>query len=299
MDWIGGLQKSIEYIESNMINQDDSLSLYKIAGQANSSEYNFQKVFSIVTGITVGEYIRNRRLALAGEELLLTDARILDIALKYGYETAESFTKAFTRFHGITPNTARKNNAGLKLYNRLNLHIRVEGGSTLDYRVVRHNPIRLLARSMIFTAAQLEDHKAAIQEFMAHCQKDGMYEYLLHKKSEATYFTDAILGYHDTVPCPDGDKIRFSVGVEYEGPLQELASSDYHFIEVPADKWLVFTCTGRRPQAIQDLWFRIYTEFLPFSTYRIRENGTLEVCREGFRNGDDVVSELWLPLANG
>jgi AraC family transcriptional regulator len=69
-----------------MINQDDSLSLYKIAAQANSSEYNFQKIFSIVTGITVGEYIRNRRLALAGEELLLTDARILDIALKYDYE---------------------------------------------------------------------------------------------------------------------------------------------------------------------------------------------------------------------
>jgi AraC family transcriptional regulator len=300
MDWISGLQKSIEYIEANLMDDYDNLALDKISAQANSSEYNFQKIFSIVTGVTVGEYIRNRRLALAGEELLLTDSRILDIALKYGYETAESFTKAFTRFHGITPKAVRKNNAELKLYNRLNIHIKVEGGSTLDYRVVRHDSMRILARSMIFSAAQLEDHKAAIQEFMTKCQSGGLYEFLNQNINEATYFTDSILGYHDSVSCNQrGSEPRFSVGVEYKGDPAEDASSEYQIVEIPAGKWLVFCSTGRRPAAIQNLWYRIYTEFLPFSSYQIKETGTLEVCREGFRNGDDVVSELWLPLANG
>lgn len=300
MDWIIGLQKSIEYIELNLVDEYDSLSLDKIAKQANSSEYNFQKIFSIVTGLTVGEYIRNRRLALAGEELLLTKSRILDIALKYGYETAESFTKAFTRFHGITPKAVRRNNAELKLYNRLNINIKIEGGSILDYRVIQSERIRLLTRSMIFTAAQLDNHKTAIQEFLLQCQEEGLYEYLFMKQSETTYFTDSILGYHDMIDCnPSGSEARFSVGVEYEGDIDEVTSTDYRIVEIPAGKWLVFSCKGRRPGAIQNLWYRIYTEFLPFTSYQIKETGTLEVCREGFRNAEDVVSELWLPLANG
>lgn len=297
MDWIRGLQKSIEYIEANLVDDYDRLSLEKIAAQANSSEYNFQKLFSIVTGLTVGEYIRNRRLTLAGEELLLTDAKILDIALKYGYETPESFTKAFTRFHGITPKMVRKNNAELKLYNRLNIHIRVEGGCSLDYRVTQYESFRILGRSMVFDSIQLEDHKSVIQEFMARCQKDGMYEYLAKNVNANSYFADSILGYHDIVKTLHGDEVRFSVGIEYQGELGDSAS-DYQIMEVSADRWLVFRCTGKRPEAIQNLWYRIYTEFLPFSSYQIKDSGTLEVCRQGFCNSEDVVSELWLPLAN-
>ena len=298
MDWITRLQKAIEYIELNLIDGQDKLRLDKIAQQANSSEFNFQKIFSIITGVTIGEYIRNRRLALAGEELLLTNTKILEVALKYGYETAESFTKAFTRFHGITPKAVRKNNAELKLYSKLNISIKVEGGTSLDYRITQHGCVRVLARTKIFKAASL-DKKDAMQEFLEQGGKAGMYEFLFDKKSDTTYFADSVLGIHDNVGCnPDGSEVRFGIGVEYLGDLEKGVAEGYEIVEIPSDRWLIFRCMGKRPLAIQNLWYRIYTEFLPFTSYQIRELGTLEVCKEGFRNGDDVVSELWLPLAN-
>ena len=111
MYWIKEMQSAIDFIEDRLA---EELTIEDIARSANSSSANFQRIFSIVTGMTVGDYIRSRRLTLAGNELKESDAKILDIALKYRYETAESFTKAFTRFHGVTPSAAKHKKAVLK-----------------------------------------------------------------------------------------------------------------------------------------------------------------------------------------
>ena len=100
MNLATGIQKAINYIEEHIT---DELDMAEVASQAACSPYYFQKIFGILCGITVGEYIRNRRLTLAGSELMKTDAKVIDTALKYGYESPESFTRAFTRFHGVTP----------------------------------------------------------------------------------------------------------------------------------------------------------------------------------------------------
>ena len=296
MDWIIRLQKAIEYIEAYLADDQGELQLDLIAREAYSSEFNFQKVFSIITGITVGEYIRNRRLMLAGEELIMSDAKILDVALKYGYESAGSFTKAFARFHGATPSAVRNNHAELKSYNRLIVTIKVEGGTSLDYRLTKHDRIRVLAKSKVFKASSLEENQRAIPEFLERCAKEGLYEFLSSNIDASTYFADAVLGVHDSVDCmADGSEFRVSTGVEFRG---DVARRGYTIVDIPAGTWLVFRCTGLRPMAIQKLWYRIYTEFLPFTSYRIREMEILEVCLEGFRNAEDVVSELWFPLAN-
>lgn len=105
MEWIQSMQKAINYIEDNLL---DDINLEQVAKSVYSSNANFQRIFSIVTGITIGDYIRYRRLSLAGRELTTSEDKIINIALKYRYETAESFTKAFIRFHGVTPSAAKK-----------------------------------------------------------------------------------------------------------------------------------------------------------------------------------------------
>ena len=98
MDWVTGIQESIDYIEDNLT---DDIDYERVAALCYSSPYHFQRVFGILCGYTLGEYIRNRRLSLAGAELAATEAKVIDVALKYGYESPDSFTKAFQRFHGI------------------------------------------------------------------------------------------------------------------------------------------------------------------------------------------------------
>ena len=132
MDWIIGLQKAIDYIEDNLT---ETIDYEMVAAQSFSSSYHFQRVFSILCGFTIGEYIRNRRLSLAGTELATSDAKVIDVALKYGYESPDSFAKAFQKFHGILPSQARNNGSMLKSFSRLVLKISLEGGKLMNYRI--------------------------------------------------------------------------------------------------------------------------------------------------------------------
>ena len=294
MDWISRIQQIIEYIELHLIDNSNALKLNLLARQVYSSEYEFQKVFSIITGITIGEYIRNRRLALAGEEVLLTDTTILNISLKYGYENAESFTKAFTRFHGATPSAVRRKNASLKQYNKLSIRLQVEGGSSLDYKIIYHGPVRVIAKTKVFQTQSMEDKQDSIPKQLEVWAAEGLYDTLSVIVDSTTYFEDSILGIHDGIDCKsDGSEFRMSVGVESR---KDIIPEGYDIVDVPAGRWLIFKCRGVRPWAIQKLWNQIYTNFLPFSSYQIKELGMIEVCREGFRNAEDVISELWLPL---
>lgn len=125
MNWIQGLTKAIQYIESNLTHE---ITVNDVANHVHASNAHYQRVFSLATGITIGDYIRNRRLSLAGQDLLLSKNRIIDVAMKYQYDSQESFTKAFTRFHGITPYSARKQSHRLKYFRPLTINIFIQGG---------------------------------------------------------------------------------------------------------------------------------------------------------------------------
>ena len=132
MDWITGIQNAIDYIEEHLT---ETIDYDIVAEQSFSSTYHFQRIFSILCGFTVGEYIRNRRLTLAGSELATTDIKVIDVAMKYGYESPDSFAKAFQKFHGVTPSSARMNGSNLKSFSRLILKISLEGGKLMNYRI--------------------------------------------------------------------------------------------------------------------------------------------------------------------
>ena len=135
MDWIKGLQQSIDYIEEHLT---ETVDYEAVAAQSFSSSYHFQRVFGILCGFTVGEYIRNRILSLAGTELAAGCAKVIDVALKYGYESPDSFAKAFKKFHGILPSEVKKGGSNLKSFSRLVLKISLEGGTLMDYKIIEN-----------------------------------------------------------------------------------------------------------------------------------------------------------------
>ena len=142
MEWISSLQKAITYMEDHLL---EEINYEDVAKHVHTSSYEFHRAFSFITGITANTYIRNRRLSLAGREIVDTDIRITDIALKYGYDTPESFTKAFTRFHGMAPSVAREGNAKLVLFNPLVIKLTVDGGKTMEYKIVQTEAKKFIA----------------------------------------------------------------------------------------------------------------------------------------------------------
>ena len=127
MDWIDGIQRALDYIEANLTEEID---YDRAAREAASSSFHFQRVFSILCGYTLGEYIRNRRLALAGAELAAGRIRVIDAALKYGYDSPDSFAKAFKRFHGVLPSEAK--GASLRSFSPLRIKLSLEGASMMN-----------------------------------------------------------------------------------------------------------------------------------------------------------------------
>lgn len=141
MDWIQSLSKAINYIETNLTND---LNIEDISRKVYASSSHFQRIFNLVTGMTVGDYIRNRRLSLAGQELLHTKSKLINIAFKYQYETQESFSKAFTRFHGITPSRLRKQKYGAKIFRPLTINITIQGGFDMSRKIIDNIPLHQL-----------------------------------------------------------------------------------------------------------------------------------------------------------
>lgn len=131
--WAEGIQSAIEYIEEHLT---EELNAEEIAAKAYVSAFHFQRIFSALCGFTLGEYIRNRRLTLAAQELAATDAKVIDVAVKYGYDSPDSFTRAFTRFHGITPSVAKEKGVGLRAFAPVRIKLTLEGGTMLEYKIV-------------------------------------------------------------------------------------------------------------------------------------------------------------------
>lgn len=159
MEWMKVIGDSIQYIENHM---SDELSVDDIAKHIGISSFYYQKGFSMLCGFTVTEYIRNRRLALAGNEIIGTDQKIIEIAMKYGYDSPDSFTKAFTRFHGSTPTAVRKDNAMLKSFAPLKIKVLLEGGYLMDYRIEKKEEFTVIANAKTFA---YENAKEIIPQF--------------------------------------------------------------------------------------------------------------------------------------
>lgn len=237
MNWIEGISEAIKYIEANLTND---LKIEDIAAKAYASPYYFQKSFSLLCGFTIGEYIRNRRLASAGNDLLSCEEKVIDIALKYGYDSVDSFTKAFTRFHGATPAAVRKSGHPIKSYAPLKLELFMKGGYIMDYRLgkVESCTIRVKFERDKKRVVCLDDGRLPDMFFYSLSQ-------LLAEKNEEM---------NETAIC----KLDDCTDVE-----------NYENLTLPSFMWACFKCEGiSRTDAREKTWKKIKEEWLPQTNYK-------------------------------
>lgn len=288
MNWISGLQKAIDYIESHLT---EELEAADIAAQANYSPYHFQRVFGILCGYSLGEYIRMRRLTLAGSELASTDIKVIDVALKYGYDSPESFGRAFSRFHGITPVQAKSGRAKLKSFSRLSVKLILDGGSTMKYRIEKMGELEVIVKKKNFSC-DLETSNRQLPEFWGECWRDKTMLELFERNPKEGIFGDALLGL-----ClsenPQANEFVYAIGMMYDGgPVAEELSVE----KIPAYTWAVFECVGPIPEAFQKMQHTVYSEFFPSSEYQPCSGLDIQVYPTGDMQSDKYVCQLWIPI---
>ena len=282
MEWIKDITKAINYIEDNIT---EDLSIDKIAKEAMISSFYFQKGFSMLCGFTVGEYVRCRRLTLAGRELISSDLKVIDIALKYGYDSADSFTKAFTRFHGETPTTVRKEGAMIKDFAPLRIKFSLEGGYTMNYTIIEKDEFKVIGSSKSFN---YEDAKKEIPRFWEKHYETGRGNYIC-----------GMYGINID-ESKGGDKFQYIIADDYNNTKE---IPDWCVTKViPKHTWAIFPCMGEMPKAMQEVNSKIFSEWLPnCRDYEIVAGYYIEMYTDASNypkgnKDENYYSEIWIPV---
>lgn len=287
MDWITGISKAIDYIEEHITEPTDYA---RAAKEACSSPFNFQRVFALLCGYTLGDYVRMRRLTLAGEELLSTDAKVVDVALKYGYDSPESFSRAFTRFHGVSPSAVRKG-AAIRSFSRICVKLILTGGSIMEYRIEKKQAAKIICRRREFTKPGDDYTNREIPEFWNECGRDGSIQKLCGYIKDSAQFK-GLLGVCFSTEMTDSG-FPYGIGAEYDG---ESDPQDFEIVEIPAYTYAVFTVRGRMPDAFRETYRKICTEFFPQSGYEYGNGVEIEVYPSADVQNPDYTCEIWIAV---
>ncbi len=281
MDMTRGIQRAIYYVDDNIL---VDLDLEEVARKAYVSPYHFQRIFLLLSGMTLGTYIRNRRLSLAAAELQSGSIKIIDLAMKYGYDAPESFSRAFERFHGILPSAARAKGAKVNAMSPLSIKVSLTGGSVLTYSIEEMKGFRLIVKSV----RQVEDYDAPAQ-LWRQCSMDGTIEALI---DYSTSPNKEIIGLTDGSTY-DGTSQMYYVGTIYdEGEIPE----GFEIKEIPARTWIKFLSrdmTERHAEA--EIWRRIYSEYFPASEYSPNEY-QMVVYLVGTDDYAQEMGEIWVEV---
>ncbi|MBR6793013.1 MAG: AraC family transcriptional regulator [Clostridia bacterium] len=296
MDWIRGMQKAIDYIEANLTEEID---YEKVAAESFSSSCHFQRVFSILCGYTLGEYIRLRRLSLAGAELAGGKAKVIDVALKYGNDSPDSFAKAFQKFHGMTPSQARADGSMLKSFSRLSIKISLEGCNTMNYRIEEKDEMILTGYKRRFSGVPGEREEQEKDMYV----NTRVFQYILQGLSGNIEMN------YDIITNIDDDGYDFYIAkqlTEYlrnnlnkTSVLGEEYAKHFENIVIPKCTYAIFeTERCSYPTTIfLDLRKKIASEWLPNSGYQLANAPEL-VVTHWFRGNksNQRYRELWIPI---
>lgn len=286
MDWITGIQNAINYIEEHLTEEID---FDKAADEAFCSSFYFQRIFGILCDIPLSEYIRNRRLSLAGNELNASDAKVVDIALKYGYESPESFSRAFSKFHGITPSEAKKNGSKLKSFSRFSVKITLSGGSVMDYKIIEKDSFEIIEK-VETQPIENEINAKSIPDFWMRSHNDGTVKSLLENTIDKTFIFGVCYGNN----FDNAKSFEYSIGAVCDG--KTIVPKGFRKNTIPARTWAIFECKGAMPNAMQDMWHKITSEFFPTSGYQPTYEMDIEAYAEGDMNDENYHSEIWIPV---
>lgn len=286
MGWVESIQKAINYMEDHLL---DELKMEQIAKEANSSVFHFQRTFAILTNISVADYIRQRRLTLAAQELMNTDNKIIDLSFKYGYDTPEAFTKAFRKQHSITPSEARKKLGKLKSYNRLVIQVSLRGAEPMKYKIVEKESFQVVGVKRTYNCKNGENFQG-IPVFWDEVNADGT-DNLLFQLNNGT--VEGVLGVCVADKAyQENSLIDYWIATAHEGDVPE----KFLGMEIPASKWVVFEVHGPMPDAMQNTWKQIFSEWFPSNPYEHAGTPELEVYSDGNASSPDYYSEIWIPI---
>ena len=293
MEWLTCVRTAIEYMENHLT---ENVGVEDVAKKVYLSPFFLQKGFSLMTGYGIGEYIRSRRLYQAALDLKNTDDKVIDIAFRYCYETPESFTKAFSRFHDATPSQVR-GGAGINVFLPLTIKFSVNGGDQMNYKITPMFPFKVIGFQKVF---DMETAYAEIPKFWDEiCEK---YAYNVYQGNEpANAYEKAIVDncigeYGVCIDDVGGGKFRYLVAGRYTGGDVPEGMAIYEF---PRGEWAVFDCIGPLPESLQSVNTRIFREWLPGNPeFEICGNANVEWydCINGEKTDSDYHSAIWIPV---
>ncbi len=280
MDWIERLNLSLEYIEQNLT---EKLDYEKIAQIACCSAYHFQRMFAYLAGVPLGEYIRRRRMTLAAAELQTGDTKVIDLAVKYGYDSPTAFNRAFQGVHGIAPSAARESGVALQAFLPISFKIMVKGAAQMEYRIEQKEAFRIVGLSAPLKE-NLEENFQVVPQLWAKAAQEGVVPKL------AAMMDTPIKGVLGVSACMGKDWYY------YIAAASTLPLADTGFVEytVPACTWAVFPGTGSMPGSIQTLEQRIVTEWLPTSGYEYADAPDVELYLTP--DPQNATFEVWVPV---
>ena len=293
MEWLSSIRTAIEYMEEHLT---DDISAQDVADRVHFSPFFLQRGFSLMTGCGIGEYIRNRRLYQAALDLKETDDKVIEIAFRYGYETPESFTKAFSRFHGATPSQVR-GGAAINTFLPLTIKLSIQGGNQMDYKITPMFPFKVIGFQKVF------DNETAYTEIPKFwdeiCEKFAYNVYAGNAPAnpyEQALVDNCIGEYGVCIDDIGGGKFRYLIAGKYTGGAVPDGMVVYEF---PRNEWAVFDCIGPNPQTLQSVNTRIFSEWLPGNPdYELSGNATVEWydCVNGEMTDPDYHSAIWVPV---
>jgi len=286
LSWIESIQKAINYIEEHL---HETITMEQIAQEVNASVFHFQRTFSILTDMSIADYIRRRRLTLAAQELINTDSKVIDIAYKYGYDSPEAFTKAFRKQHNVTPSEVRKQQGPLQSYNRLIIQVTLKGAEPMKYNIVEKEKFQVVGVKRTYNC-QTGENLQGIPQFWNELNGQGMDEQLFTLNNGQI---KGVLGV--CVPdenYKDNHLIDYWIATDHVGEVPENMLA----MEVPASKWVVFEVRGPMPDAMQNAWKKIFSEWFPSNPYEPAGTAELEVYTEEDPSSENLYSEIWIPI---
>lgn len=282
MKWMKQLSQAIDYIESNLAG---AISYDEAAKIACCSTYYFQRLFSLVASVPLSEYIRRRRMTEAAFELQTSNTKVMDIGLKYGYDSPTSFNRAFQNVHGVAPTAARREGTFLNAYPRISFSININGGESMKYRIETKEAIRIVG---VKTALQedMEQNQKIVPVFWDKILGSTLFSEICSLTNKDANSIFGVTAYTDP------KNIYYYIAAPTDKPVPDSMVA----FEIPAATWVIFECNGHFMESVQTIFKRFLTEWLPSSGYEYAELPDIEVYPINNQDSKGGHAEVWIAV---
>jgi AraC family transcriptional regulator len=278
------MKDALDLIEKKM---EEPLDIEEIAKAAYSSPFHFQRMFHMLTGITLADYKRKRKLTLAAQELAMSSSKVVDVALKYGYDSPESFSKAFRKIHGIAPSEARNSGVSLKAFPRISFQLSLKGDIPVDYQILEKKAFTVVGKTFR-TTMQNNEQTRQIPRFWGECYQDGTIAKLGSFSTDENMFGIMM----DMQPGKDD----FTYMIASKADVTSSPADGFVLSTIPASTWAIFTSIGPVTRAIPSVFGRIYQEWFPATGFEHSGAPEMEVYPPGDVTAEDYRCEIWVPI---